>query len=333
MTTATMPPPMTAAAFSYALEDLREFLNTMQRPRLKDAQWVRNAQDRAQELQVRFAEARQSFSTRSQDLSAAIEELMDGLREWRSEFVDRPRKRRLRYMTRRLSFRYETLVREARAWMDEAMESIETPATVKPANYMRNVFHVGMGVVSIVLVELLLSWTACVWVTATVALIAVSLETSRRFIPAWNAILVRKVFGAISRPREMYRINGATWYTFAILTVLLAFPLRAAELGVIILALADPAATLAGRRWGQTKIWQDKSLIGAGAFFAVAWAAAFLFAVIVPGGPVGVMSRLTMATVVALVGVAAEVFTEQMDDNYTIPVLCAGVASFWWIAG
>jgi dolichol kinase len=332
MATAMMPPPMTAAAFTYALEELREFLTTMQRPRLSDAQWVRNAQDRAQELQTRFAEARQSVSTRSQELSGAIEETMDGLREWRDEFLERPRKRRLRYMTRRLSFRYETLVRAARSWMDEAMESVETPSTVKPANYMRNVFHVGMGVVSIVLVELLLSWTACVWVTASVAVIAMSLEISRRYIPAWNAILVRRVFGAISRPREMYRINGATWYTLAILTVLLAFPLRAAELGVIILALADPAATLAGRRWGQTRIWQDKSVIGAGAFFGVAWAAAFLFSVIVPGGPADVVSRLTMATVVALVGVAAEVFTEQMDDNFTIPVLCAGVASFWWVA-
>ena len=329
MTTAMMTPPMTAAAFTYALEELREFLTSMQRPRLADAQWVRGAQDRALELQARFAEARQSFSTRSQELSGAIEELMDGLREWRDEFLERPRKRRLRYMTRRLSFRYEALVREARAWIDEAM--LESPATVKPANYMRNVFHVGMGVISIVLVELVLSWTACVWTTAVVAVIALSLEISRRYIPAWNAILVRRVFGAISRPREMYRINGATWYTLAILMVLLAFPLRAAELGVIILALADPAATLAGRRWGRRRIWQDKSVVGAAAFFAVALGIGVVFSWVVPGGPVG-LQRLAMVTAVALVGVVAEVFTERLDDNFTIPVLCAGVASFWWMA-
>jgi len=323
---------MTAAAFNYALEDLREFLNTMQRPRLADAQWVRSAQERAEALQVRFAEARQAFSNRSQTLSGAIEELSDGLREWTSEFMERPRKRRLRYITRRLSFRYEALVREARAWMDEAMIPVEAPATVKPANYMRNVFHVAMGAISILLVEVLLSKTACIWVTSAVAVVALSMEISRRYIPAWNAYLVRRVFGAISRPREMYRINGATWYTLAILTVLLTVPLRAAELGVIILALADPAATLAGRRWGTTKIWKDKSVVGASAFFVVAWTIAFLFATIVPGGPVGVVSRLIMATAVALVGVVAEVFTEAMDDNFTIPVLCAGVAAFWWIA-
>ena len=135
------------------------------------------------------------------------------------------------------------------------------------------------------------------------------------------------MFGAISRPREMYRINGATWYTFAVLTVLLAFPMRAAEIGIIILALADPAATLAGRRWGRRRIWRDKSFVGAGTFFVVAWVIGLVFSLIVPGGPVG-SERLIMATVVALVGVIAEVFTERIDDNYTVPVLCAGVASF-----
>jgi len=332
MTTAMMTPPMTAAALNFVLEDLREFLNSVQRPRLADAQWVRNAQERSQELQVRFTDARQAFATRSQELSWAIEELLEGLHEWSNEFLDRPPKRRLRRMTERLSYRYEALVREARGWMDDATLAVAPPINLKPINYSRNVFHVSMGVVAILCYEVLFSWLTCVWIIAGVALIAVTLETTRLFSARWNSFLVQRVFGAISRPREMYRINGATWYTFAILTAILAFPMRATELGVIVLALADPAAALAGKRWGRRRIWRDKTVVGAAMFFVVAWAIGFVFSLVVPGGPVG-FERLIMATVVALVGVVAEVFTERIDDNYTIPVLCAGVASFWWMAG
>ena len=330
MAAAMMNPPMTAAAFTFVLADLREFLNTVQRPRLADAHWVRNAQERSQDLLVRFSEARAAYSSRSKEMSGAIEELLDGLREWSGEFLERPRKRRLQRMTKALSYRYEALLREAREWMDEALLPADPPITLKPTNYTRNVFHVAMGVVSIILCEFLLSWTACVWVTSGVALAAVVMETTRRYIPVWNDFLVKRVFGAISRPREMYRINGATWYTLAILTVLLAFPMRAAQLGVIILAFADPAATIAGKRWGRFRIWRDKTLVGAATFFATAWIIGFVFSVIVPGGPVGA-NCFILATVVALVGALAEVFTERLDDNFTIPVLCAGVASFWWV--
>ncbi|MFH1530540.1 MAG: hypothetical protein ABIK09_07385 [Pseudomonadota bacterium] len=332
MTTAMMTPPMTAAAFTFVLEDLREFLNTVQRPRLADAQWVRAAQERSQELLVRFADVRQAFSTRSQELSGAIEELVEGLREWSSEFVDRPPRRRLQRMTERLSYRYEALVREAREWMDEAMLPMALPINLKPTNYVRNLFHVSMGAIAIFCYEVLFSWLTCVWIIAGIGLAAVVLESTRRSSARWNAFLVQRVFGAISRPREMYRINGATWYTFAILAALLAFPMRATELGVIILALADPAAALAGKRWGRRRIWRDKSFVGAAAFLAVAWVIGVVFSMIIPEGPVG-FDRLIMATVVALVGVVAEVFTERIDDNFTIPMLCAGVASFWFLAG
>lgn len=328
--TATMNPPMTTAAFTFVLEDLREFLNSVQRPRLADAQWVRNAQERSQDLLIRFSEARQAYATRSQEMSGAIEELLEGLREWSGEFLDRPRKRRLQRMTKALSYRYEALLREARWWVDEALLPADPPINFKPTNYARNVFHISMGIFSIIAYELLFSWSVCVWIVAGLAVTAALLETSRRYLPGWNDFLVKRVFGAISRPREMYRINGATWYTLAILTVLLAFPMRAAELGVIILAFADPAATIAGKRWGRFRIWRDKTLVGAATFFVTAWIIGFVFSVIVPGGPVGA-GCFVLATVVALVGVLAEVFTERLDDNYTIPVLCAGVASFWWV--
>ncbi len=331
MTTAAMAAPGTAAALTAALEEFREFLVSVQRPRLADAHWGRTAQERCQALQVRFADVRQAFANRSQELSGNMEAAVEGLREWSREFCDRPRKRRLRQVAERLSYRYEALVEAARDWMDEGLLSAGPLINLKPINYSRNIFHISMGIFSIAAYELLFSWQVCVWIMVGLALTALTLETVRRFRPRLNTFLVKRVFGAISRPREMYRINGATWYTFAILTVLLAFPIRAAELGIIILALADPAATLVGKRWGRFRIWRDKSMVGTATFLVVALVIAFLFASVVPGGP-ALGSRFVFAVVVALTGTIAEVFTERLDDNFTIPVLCAGVASFWLLA-
>ena len=332
MTTATMAAPGTAAALTIALEEFREFLVSVQSPRLSDAQWVRSAQERCQELQVRFADVRQAFASRSQELSGTMEEVAEGLREWSREFRDRPRKQRLRQVVERLSCRYEALIEAGRGWMDEGLLPAGPTINLKPINYSRNIFHISMGAFAIVAYELLFSWQVCVWIMLGLTLTALTLETVRRSRPRLNAFLVKRVFGAISRPREMYRVNGATWYILATLTVILAFPMRAAELGIIILALADPAATLVGKRWGRFRIWRDKSLVGTATFLATAMVIAFVYASIVQGGS-ALGSRFVFAIVVALTGTIAEVFTERLDDNFTIPVLCAGVASFWLVAG
>ena len=331
MATASAVRTGSAASLALALEEVREFLNSLQRPHMADTRWVQGALARCQALQVRLVDTGRSAATRSQELSGAIEGMVDGLKEWSREFRDRPRKQRVHDLARRLTYRYEAMVEAAKVWKGEVRLSSQAPISVKPINYSRNLFHVSMGAFAILSYEVLFSLQVCIWIMVALAAVAVTMETVRRFIPRFNAFMVERVFGAISRPAELYHVNSASWYVMAVLIVLIAFPIRAAELGVIVLAVADPAATLVGRRWGKRRIWRDKSLVGSSAFFVTATLLAFGFASIIPDAP-GIGVRLVMASVVGLVGTIAEMFSERLDDNFTIPVLCAGVASFWWLA-
>ncbi|MBM4370862.1 MAG: hypothetical protein FJ098_04365 [Deltaproteobacteria bacterium] len=328
MTTALAAEAGSARFLSDAMETLREFLGSVQRPRLADAQWVQAAQERCVELQQRFTDARHAFALRSQSLAESMDGMVEGLRDWSREICEHAQARRLRGSAEALFDQYEALVNATRAWMEEVTLAAEPPLNLKPSNYARNVFHVSMGLFALFAYEVLFSWATCAWITVGLTATALLLETLRRRMPLFNAFLVKRVFGAVARPREMYRVNGSTWYLLAILTVLVAFPMRAAELGVLILALADPAATLAGKRWGRRRLWRDKSVVGAAAFFATAFVLTFGFAALVTGFPGG-LARPLFALVIATAGTLAEVFTERLDDNFTIPVLCAGLATLW----
>ncbi|MBW1989760.1 MAG: hypothetical protein JRI97_09450, partial [Deltaproteobacteria bacterium] len=39
---------------------------------------------------------------------------------------------------------------------------------------------------------------------------------------------------------------------------------------------------------------------------------------------------LSLCAVVSAAGAAAELFSQRLDDNFTIPVIAGGVAAFWF---
>jgi len=156
----------------------------------------------------------------------------------------------------------------------------------------------------------------------------VTLEITRRLSTRWNDYLVDRFFGAISRPWEKHQTNSATYYLLALTLITFVMPKHAVEIAILVLAFGDPAATILGKKWGGVKIWKEKSVVGTSAFILAAFppVAAFLSS----GFPsMNHTSKLGLALTVSLVGAAAELFSENLDDNFTIPVLCAGVAALW----
>ncbi len=162
-----------------------------------------------------------------------------------------------------------------------------------------------------------------------IAVVALTLEISRRFSTSWNQILVTKVFAPIARPREMYRTNGATYYTLATLILVAIFSKPAAEIGLLALAFGDPGASLIGKRWGKLKLYRQKSVIGTSVFFALAVAASIFVLSVLHPTLLPWSSRWALALSVAFAGTMAELFSHRLDDNLTIPVACATVASIW----
>ena len=106
---------------------------------------------------------------------------------------------------------------------------------------------------------------------------------------------------------------------------LLSFARQPAELvivAVLILALADPAASITGRLWGKRKLHHNKSYVGTGSFFAVAWVTAIVF-LTVAVKDLSTPHAVGAALIIATAGTIVEALSTRLDDNLTIPVVCA----------
>jgi len=84
-----------------------------------------------------------------------------------------------------------------------------------------------------------------------------------------------------------------------------------------VVGLADPAASIIGRRWGRVRLGKG-TLEGAVAFMLVA---SIVLAVTVEGG----LRPLLVALVVTVV----ELLPLPLDDNLTVPLAVAGTLALW----
>lgn len=213
----------------------------------------------------------------------------------------------------RMAPHYESLARGLR---DHA---VHVPA-LRPTNYARSAFHVGSGLLALAMIYWVLSSTGMLIIAAGFATWGWTMEAWRRVNPKVNARLMA-FFGPVSHPHEHWRVNSATWYASALLLLaLIGQPLLCA-IAVTVLALADPAAGLIGRKWGRTKLVNGRSLEGSSTFFVVGTLAAFGVAAGMYG--VAIVPALLIALAAALPATLAELFSRVLDDNFTVPVAAA----------
>lgn len=121
-----------------------------------------------------------------------------------------------------------------------------------------------------------------------------------------------RIFAPLASPREARGVASSTWYALGVVLTLLLFPRPAALAGILVLALADPAAGLVGKLWGRRRLgtgtWE-----GSGTFAVVAFLSLLLF---VPWWA---------ALLVAVVTAALERMPWPLDDNLVIPPIVAGL--------
>jgi len=171
----------------------------------------------------------------------------------------------------------------------------------------RRLFHAANG---------LLMAAALTWVVPSrpMALAALSLvllallllDFVRLRDPRTNALFFR-VFKPLVSPREAQKTASSTWYVVGILTALILFPVPVVIPGILVLALADPAASVLGRLWGRHRLGKG-SVEGTAIFSVVA------FLVLLPFVPPPAAALGAMLT--ALV----EILPLGLDDNLTIPL-------------
>ncbi|NOZ00937.1 MAG: hypothetical protein GXP54_03500 [Deltaproteobacteria bacterium] len=309
--------------------DLFEFVSGLQHPRISDSEWAREALEKCGELRLRVAQAKEAMASRRHRLAVSLEEVANNLREYSRELSESPRVARLRELNVRLSYNYEELLAHLRRLKVRSLEMTGGLDHIKPRNWDRNVVHVGLGLFGVLMYELVLNRGQALWVLLALVLAFFMIEVTRRIWPDWNRVLVERVFGRISRPRELKGVTSSSWYLLALLLMVFLVPQPAAELGALVLAFGDPAASIVGKRFGRRKLLGSKTAAGTFAFMAVAFVVAVSFLFMSPHG-LAVLPRLSLAATVAIAGAITELASDRWDDNFTIPVMCSSIAYFWF---
>lgn len=178
----------------------------------------------------------------------------------------------------------------------------------------RRVFHAGNGLTISFLPQVLgVGRTGVLLILFAFLGVLTLFDLARLRSPRLNALFFR-TFPSLASPREMTRVASSTWYLLGAILVYGLFPTRIAVPAIVVLALADPAASIVGRLWGRRKLGQG-TVLGTTVFVAVAFAVLSLFVGAVPAG------------LAALVIAAVEVIPWRVDDNLSVPL--AGATALW----
>lgn len=232
---------------------------------------------------------------------------------------------------------YEALARLLR---EQATEQGVDLAPLKPRNYTRNAYHVFSGFMSAALYTIFSSRTLMLKIAGIYTGCLLLMEIARRIHPAVNTFMVHKMFGAIARPHEAYKVNAGTWYGIAICVMVWFFNPLACICGVLALGVGDPAAAIIGKRFGKHKLRGHKSLEGMLGFFGIAtvvitfyvlfarWLSTFANVTHHPQiDGASWLKVLGISAVAAAVGAVTEVYCEPVEDNFAIPLTVAGAVS------
>jgi dolichol kinase len=198
-------------------------------------------------------------------------------------------------------------LRAAPAAGDEFSELVGRTSGLQP---WRRVFHAANGVMLALgpgALGLIPPLTVGILAVLLVALL--SMDLARLRAPGLNALFFR-TFPSLASPREAEGIASSTWYVVGALIAWAFFEPAVVVPSILVLALADPAASFLGRVMKSPRVGTG-SVFGSSVFFVVATA------ILLPGAGWGV------ALAVAALVTAVEAMPWKLDDNLTVPLSTA----------
>ena len=179
---------------------------------------------------------------------------------------------------------------------------------------LRRILHVASA--GVLLLVPVIGWGAFPRVVTVGGVLALAVEGVRLTHGGVRRFFVSRL--PVFRPSEATRPCGAAWLAAAFVAAAW-FPPPAAMAGILVAALADPAASTVGTRFSRAGEGNDKTWIGSGAFVLVAIALVALL-----GHP------WTVAVIVGSVGTALERWSGPLDDNLLV---APGVATSLLLLG
>ena len=175
----------------------------------------------------------------------------------------------------------------------------------------RKAFHAINGTIIATTVVLLEpTRQLAVLIAGLIALLLLSMDLYRLTRPKANKLFFQ-LFHRLASPRDARTLASSTWYAAGILISVSAFPLTDVVSGVLVLAFADPAAAIVGRKLGK-RPFLGGTLEGSAAFFATSLVVLTL------------RHTWPLAVLVSVLTTLVERRSWPLDDNFTIPVVSAG---------
>lgn len=188
-----------------------------------------------------------------------------------------------------------------------------SPGASPPPGY-RHAFHLLAGS-SIPVAGLYLPVPWMVWGLLGAGIAAIVAEAVRAAVPPFNDLLLRSI--PLFKPAERTRVTGATFMLLAAMLAFVWFSREVAVLGLLFVAVGDPAAAIVGSRSGRGRLF-GKSLAGTLAFAVAAGTAATLTA-LHPDVPLAWWLAVGVA-----VAAVVELLPLPLDDNFTVPLAAGG---------
>ena len=175
----------------------------------------------------------------------------------------------------------------------------------------RRLFHAATGVILVVILRFapVRVGTALLFLGA-ILMGLVLVDVLRLALPQVNRAFFR-TFSLLASPREAGRVSSSTWYMVGVFLAVVLFPVEAAMAGILVLALADPAASVVGRLWGRRKLGNG-TVLGSASFTLVAFLVLLFFA----PWPVAIST--------AVISTVVESMPLPIDDNLLVTLSTAG---------
>ncbi len=186
-------------------------------------------------------------------------------------------------------------------------------------HWARKIWHMA----GVSLIAVIYAYTPILWskvLLLLVLLFFIPLDFLRQRNQSLNQFMLN-IFKPILRENEIHKLAGTTYLLSGVAVVVFFFPREVATLTLLILAFADPFASIFGIKFGKDKIFGQKSLQGSmAAFFVCAFLTfgyMFYHAILI--------DRILIISLLAgLVGALAELIPlGKLDDNFTLPVVSA----------
>jgi dolichol kinase len=326
MVSPSRSPSVHSEALDLLVDEVRDFVDRIQQPRVSDESWKMRMQRAGHDLSAKVAKFAAEASEKQAATYDSMRALAERLRAYSEELAARPNVQAnvqaLRERKEALSRSYEEFLIELRERRVTRAAALAQSRQLKPVNYARNIFHAMNGLIGMTMYGFFLTREGALIVLGVIFAVFGTLEVTRRFSDRWNDFLVDKVFGAISRPSERYRTNSATLYLLALLVIVAAFPKLPVLAAVLVLGFGDPVASLVGKRWGRKKLFRDKSYAGTLAFFTAGIiAVGAMLSYFAP--ELGILRIVGVAAAISAVGAVTELLSSRIDDNFSIPIACA----------